>query len=107
MPLRTVALAKALSAVWVYDALAARYETAHARLGEIEVARTERRAKRANINRFLKALARQESLVAEFDEELWYITVDRVEAFEDGRLVVCFRDGGEVEAARNELQAAA
>jgi len=90
-----------------YNALAARYETAHARLGEIEAARTERRAKRANINRFLKALARQESLVAEFDEELWYITVDRVKAFEDGRLVVCFRDGCEVVAARDELQAAA
>ena len=64
---------------------------------------------RANINRFLKALARQDSLVAEFDEELWYITVDRVKAFEDGRLVVCFRDGGEVVAqvqAQEDLKAA-
>ena len=53
-----------------YDALVARYNTAHARLGEIEAARTERRAKRANIDRFLKTLARQENLVTEFDEEL-------------------------------------
>ena len=80
-----------------YDALVARYNTAHARIGEIEAARTERRAKRANINRFLKTLARQEGPVDEFDEELWYITVERLEVFRDGRLRVVFRDGGEVE----------
>ena len=90
-----------------YEALAARYEAAHARLGEIEAARTERRAKRANINRFLQVLKRQDALVTEFDEELWYILVDRVKAYEDGRLVVCFRDGGEVEVVREKLQAAA
>jgi len=90
-----------------YDALDARYNTAHARLGEIEAARTERRAKRANINRFLKILARQEHLVDEFDEELWYITVERLEVFRDGRLVAVFRDGGAVDVAREVLQAAA
>ena len=72
----------------------ARYETAHTRLGEIDVARTERRAKRANINRFLKTLTRQENLIEKFDEELWYTTVDRVKVYQDGRLAVCFRDGG-------------
>jgi len=90
-----------------YDALDARYNTAHARLGEIEATRTERRAKRANINRFLKILARQENLVEEFDEELWYITVERLEVFRDGRLRVVFRDGGAVDVAREVLQAAA
>jgi len=90
-----------------YEALVARYETAHARLGEIDAARTERRAKRANINRFLKTLARQESLIEEFDEELWYITVDRLKVYQDGRLCVVFRDGGEVEMGQEELKAAA
>ena len=90
-----------------YDALDARCEAANARLGEIEAARTERRAKRANINRFLKTLARQADIVTEFEEELWYITLDRIEAFHDGRLRVVFRDGGAVEIAREVLQAAA
>jgi len=90
-----------------YEALVRRYNTAHARIGEIEAARTERRAKRANINRFLKTLARQENLVDEFDEELWYITVERLEVFHDGRLRVIFRDGGEVDIAREVMKAAA
>jgi hypothetical protein len=89
------------------DALVRRYDAAHARLVEIEDARIERRAKRANINRFLKTLARQENLVDEFDEELWYITVDRLNVYHDGRICVVFRDGGKVEIAPEILQAAA
>ena len=82
-----------------HNALVARYEAAHARLGEIETARTESRAKRANINRFLQILKKQDALVTEFDEELWYITVDRVMVFPDGRLHVVFRDECEVEVS--------
>ena len=94
-----------------YDALDARCEAANARLGEIEAARTERRAKRANITRFLKTLIQHDAFVTEFEEELWYLTVDKVKAFEDGRLVVCFRDGCEVAVeaqaqAQEELKAA-
>ncbi|MCL2300710.1 MAG: recombinase family protein [Firmicutes bacterium] len=85
-----------------YNALVARYEAAHARLGEIETARTERRAKRANINRFLKILSRHTDMATEFDEDVWYTTMDRVKVFADGRLVVCFRDGGEVELQPQE-----
>ena len=89
-----------------YDALVARYETAHARLGEIEKARSERRAKRASIKWFLRTLQKQDDLVEEFDEELWYTTVERLEAFQDGRLCVVFRDGGEVEIAREQRKVA-
>ncbi|MCL2164894.1 MAG: hypothetical protein FWH55_11010, partial [Oscillospiraceae bacterium] len=70
----------------------ARYEAAEARLGEIEAARAERRAKRVNIDRFLEALKKQDDLVTEFDEELWYITVDRVNVHADERLSIVFRD---------------
>ena len=90
-----------------YDALVHRYNTAHARLGEIEVARTERRAKRANINRFLKTLKRQADIVTEFDEELWYITIERLEVYKGGRLRVIFRDGGEVDIQNMKQRAAA
>jgi len=89
------------------DALVARYEAATARLAEIEAARTERNAKRANINRFLKTLTRQENLVNEFNEDLWYTTVERLVVHKDGRLCVVFRDGGEVELSREELKEAA
>ena len=105
---RTATSAGVAYEVQPYDTLAARYEAAHARLGEIEAARTERRAKRANISRFLKTLIQHDACVTEFEEELWYLTADRVRAYEDGRLVVCFRDGCEVEvqAQAQELKAA-
>jgi len=90
-----------------HDALVARYEVAHTRLGEIEKIRTERRAKRANIKRFLTTLERQPNLVTDFDDELWYTTVDRVLVHGDGRLAVLFRDGVEVLPQVEELPLAA
>jgi len=45
-----------------------------------------------NLGTYLK-----ENLVDEFDEELWYLTVDKVEVFEGGRLRVVFRDGATVD----------
>ena len=90
-----------------HNTLEGRYNEARARLGEIEAARIERRAKRANINRFLKALQRQDHIVTDFDEELWYITLDRIEVFHDGRLRVIFRDGAAVEIRGAQWKAAA
>jgi hypothetical protein len=55
--------------------------------------------KRTNITRFLKSLVKHDDLVAEFDDELWYIAADSIKAYEDGRLVVIFRDGSEVSVA--------
>ena len=83
-----------------YEGLVKRYEAASARLAEIDAARLERSAKRTNITRFLKMLVRQgDDLVTEFDEELWYITVDFITVHGDGRLAVTFRDGSEVSIA--------
>ena len=81
------------------DALLARFKAAESRLAEIETERDDRRRKRANITRFLKILKKQEALVTEFGEELWYITVDRVEASPDKQLTFIFRDGAAVEAS--------
>ncbi len=75
-----------------------RYDEAVAKLVAVENRRLERSAKRTNITRFLKTLVKQgDDLVAEFDEELWYITVDAITVHADGRLAVRFRDGAEVD----------
>ena len=79
-----------------YEGLLARYEAARERLSKIDEARIERAAKRTNITRFLESLVKYGDIVTEFDEELWYITVDSITVFEDGRLTVQFRDGSEV-----------
>jgi len=80
-----------------HGALVERYNTATARLEEIQKERSNRRIKHVNITRFLSTLKQQDEIVTEFDEELWYITVDRVTVHDDGRLAVAFRDGAVVE----------
>jgi hypothetical protein len=83
-----------------FTALQQRYDTAVAKLVDIESRRLERSAKKTNITRFLKALVKRgDDLVTEFDEELWYITVDTITVFPDGRLTVRFRDRVDIEVA--------
>jgi hypothetical protein len=79
-----------------YQGLVKRYEAASARLAEIDAARLERGAKRTNITRFLQSLVKYGDMITEFDEELWYITTDSITVYDDGRLVVKFRDGSDV-----------
>jgi exonuclease VII large subunit len=76
-----------------YDALKQRYDTAISRLNEVEAQRLERTAKHAEITRFLKTLVKGGDIVTEFDEELWYITVESVVVHVDGKITVNFRDG--------------
>jgi hypothetical protein len=82
-----------------YAALLARFKAAETRLAELDAERSQRRMKQANITRFLQILKQQENLVAEFDEELWYITVDKVLVHADGRLSIIFRDGAAVDVS--------
>ena len=48
----------------------------------------ERSAKHTKIAMFLEKLESSAGLVTEFDEELWYTTVDFVTVYEDMRMVV-------------------
>ena len=90
-----------------YESLTKRYEAANARLSELEAIRLERNAKRMNISRFLQTLVkREDDLVTEFDEELWYITVDFIKVYDDRRLEVTFRDGCAVTISQELWRAA-
>lgn len=55
---------------------------------------------------FLNTLTGQQALVTDFDEELWYSTVDFVTVYEDRRMVFTFRDGNEIEIQENAWRAA-
>ena len=66
----------------------------------------ERNAKRTKIAMFLERLENSAELVTEFDEELWYSTVDMVTVFEDKRMVFTFRDGTQVTIKKEAWQAA-
>lgn len=80
-----------------YNGYCERYEAARARLAEIGELRLGRIAKKTKISLFMKELAGREGMVAEFDEELWYATVDHVTVHEDGGMVFTFRDGTTVD----------
>jgi len=89
-----------------YAGYCERYEAARIRLAEIGELRLERSAKHTKIAMFLEKLESSAGLVTEFDEELWYTTVDFVTVFEDMRMVFTFRDGNTVEVKKREWKAA-
>lgn len=75
-------------------------------MAEIEDIRQERNAKRTRIQLFMERLKVQSDIVEQFDEELWYSTVDYMTVYEDGRLVFTFRDGRQVEITAELWRAA-
>lgn len=76
-----------------YEGYCARFEKARNRLAEIEDICLERNAKKVKIQMFMERMGQYDGLVTEFDEELWYSTVDMVTVSEDKRMVFTFHDG--------------
>ena len=55
---------------------------------------------------FMERMGQYAELVTEFDEELWYSTVDMVTVFEDKRMTFTFRDGTQVTIKKEAWEAA-
>lgn len=79
-----------------YDEYAARFEATRSQINEVSERREALIAKRGRIQSYLDTLKRQE-LITEFDEVLWYGTVDQVRVSQDGKLRFIFKDGTEIE----------
>lgn len=58
------------------------------------------------IQMFMERMGQYAELVTEFDEELWYSTVDMVTVFEDKRMTFTFRDGTQVTIKKEAWEAA-
>ena len=80
-----------------YKALAARYEIIKRDIEVINEKRLERSAKKENILEFIKELEAKESLITEFDEEVWKGTVEKVVVNSDEKITFVFKDGRELE----------
>lgn len=78
-----------------YSALLERYEAIKSGLARIADQRQGRAAKRKNVLRFLDTLKRSD-LLTDFDEALWYITVDMVTIRSEQDIVFAFKDGTEL-----------
>ncbi len=80
-----------------YDSLTARFDTAKARLEEIETAIADKKSRRAAIESFLDTLA-QADLMEKFDPVLWCGLVDFVTVYDRNDVRFTFKDGREVKA---------
>lgn len=79
-----------------YSTLLERYETVKSRLKEVNEDRQERKVKRENIFQFLYVLKNSDTLLGEFDEELWHATVDRVIATPRHEITFRFKNSTEL-----------
>lgn len=75
-----------------YENLVDRYQGLCSRIQALDTEATERRNKRTRIELFLSEVDAHRT-ITEYDEELWYATVDTVEVYAGKRMVFNFRDG--------------
>ena len=79
-----------------YDALHRRYDAAKTQLDKLTQEKQEQASKREIILRFLSDLNRHDGLLAEFDEGLWYATVESITIHTNKEAVVTFKDGNTI-----------
>lgn len=66
------------------------------RVSDIERERQEKCVKRGKAVAFIKVLRERESLLIEFDEQLWRATIEKIIVNSDKEVVFNFRDGNTV-----------
>lgn len=86
-----------------YEALVDRYEAAKDRLDALENEHQSRIARRAEIEWFLAELDQRDAILTEFDEELWYNTVESVSVGAGDEVTFTFR-GGTKETVKMEVE---
>ena len=72
------------SLIWVMP-----YETAEYR------DKRDREARRLQTDHFMRELKKQESIITEFDEILWYTLIDRITVYNETGIRFTFKDGTE------------
>ena len=80
-----------------YDGLVERFDKAKTQLDEIEEQISDKRARGKKLDCFIHDLKKQDGLITEFDERLWFSLVDfgTVYTAEDVRFT--FKDGTEIQ----------
>lgn len=79
-----------------YDALVERFETAKARLEEVQAAITEKQAQRKLMENFMEVLRGLPEQVDYFDEAAWYAMVDFVTVYGKEDVRFTFKNGMEI-----------
>jgi DNA invertase Pin-like site-specific DNA recombinase len=79
-----------------YDSLISRYDTTKNRLDVLSEEKMTRSARREILTRYIHEIEERDGLLAEFDEALWYATVDSVTVFSEKDVAVQFKYGEDV-----------
>ena len=80
-----------------HSTLVEKYTEADARLKALQTERSRRIDMRKSIEWFMESFTRQEGLLTEFDDSLFFPVCDIMTVYRDGKVVVRFRDGAEIE----------
>jgi FtsZ-binding cell division protein ZapB len=81
-----------------YEALVGRFDKAKARYEETTALASETKARGETVDSFIAELARQDRLLAEFDERLWHTLVDYATVYSENDVRFTFKDGTEIQA---------
>jgi hypothetical protein len=81
-----------------YDGLVKRFDAAKARFEEVSELISGKKARGGLVEAFIAELGKQDGLVADFDERLWYALVDYATVYSEKDVRFTFKDGTEVQA---------
>jgi hypothetical protein len=81
-----------------YEGLVLRFDTAKARFDEVSELVSDKKARRELVEAFTAELARQDGLLIEFDERLWFSLVDFATIYGEDDVRFTFKDGTEITA---------
>jgi hypothetical protein len=80
-----------------YEGLVVRFDTAKARFEEVSELVSDKKARGKLVEAFIAELGRQDGLVAEFDERLWFSLVGFATVYSENDVLFTFKDGTEIQ----------
>jgi DNA invertase Pin-like site-specific DNA recombinase/regulator of replication initiation timing len=80
-----------------YDGLVARFDKAKARYDEVTGLISERKARGEMMDAFIAELQKQDGVITEFDERLWYTLVDFATVYKESDVRFTFKNGVEIQ----------
>lgn len=79
-----------------YEALVNRFEKAKSKLQEIDETINDREARRLQTELFIRELKKQDCLITEFDEKLWFTLMDYITVYSADDIRFTFKNGTEI-----------
>lgn len=79
-----------------YEALSQRYESAAAKLGELEAIRASKEQKDKQMGLFIRTLKRQPEVLDAWNDTIWTVMVEKAIIHRDGQITFVFYNGSEI-----------